>query len=166
MKKPGNQSTTAGHVYMASRNLTLLDPNSIKDQNVYSRIGQRLDPNGYCSSQGYKVEESHTSATCCFPSNGHNKSATRLDIKRGKTWNKEWIKGGPTKWGEAGLDKNIVDSNENYINYIQSNPKLIEPMDGLAVTDTRMMGNYLTLDSPCNNKKHTVHPLPIQIQNG
>ena len=56
-----------------------------------------FDPNGYCSSHGYKVEESHTSATCRFPRNGHNKSYTRLDIKGGKMWNKEWINGGPTE---------------------------------------------------------------------
>ena len=34
---------------------------------------------------------------CLFPKNGHNKSATRLDINEGQTWNKEWINGGPTE---------------------------------------------------------------------
>ena len=33
-------------------------------------------------------------------------------------------------------------------------------MDDLAVTDTGMMGHYLTLDLPCNNKQQAVHPLP------
>ena len=56
-----------------------------------------FDPNGCCSSHGYKVEESHTSATCRFPRNVHNKSYTRLDITGGKMWNKEWINGGPTE---------------------------------------------------------------------
>ena len=96
IKKSGHQSITARHRHWVSRNSGPLDPTSIQDRNVYSRSGQRFDPNGYCSSHDYKVEESHTSATCRFPSNGHNKSATRLGIKGGKMWNKEWINGGPT----------------------------------------------------------------------
>ena len=96
-KKSGKKSTTAGHGHWASSNSTPSNPNSSQDQNLYSRSGQRFDPNGYCSSHGYKVEESHTSATCRFPSNGHSKSATQLDIKRGKTRIKEWINGGPTE---------------------------------------------------------------------
>ena len=47
MKKWGQQSTTAGHGHRASRNLTLLDPNQSQYQNLYSRSGQRFDPNGY-----------------------------------------------------------------------------------------------------------------------
>ena len=39
-----------------------------------------------------------------------------------KTWNKEWTNGGPIEWGGEGLDKDIVNMNENYINYIQSKP--------------------------------------------
>ena len=42
----------------------------------------------------------------------------------------------------------MVNINENYINYIQSNPKLVRPMDDLAVADTGTTGHYLTLDSP------------------
>ena len=99
---------------------------------MYSKSGQNFDPNGYCSSNGYKVEELHTSATCRFPNNRHNKLATRLDIKGGQTWNKEWINGGPTELGEAGLDKDIVNINENYINYIQSNLKLVQTVDDLV----------------------------------
>ena len=60
----------------------------------------------------------------------------------------------------------MVNINENYISYIQSNPKLVLPMDDLAVTDTGMMGHYLTLDLPCNNKQQAIHPLPIQMPNG
>ena len=79
MKKPGKQSTTAGHGHRASSNTTLSKPNPSQDHNLYYRSGQRFDPYGYCSSHGYKVEESHTSVTCHFPSNGHNKSAKHLE---------------------------------------------------------------------------------------
>ena len=96
MEKSGQKSTTAGHGHRASRNTTPSEPNPSQDLNLYSRSRQRFDPNGYCSSHGYKVEKLHTSSICRFPSNGHNKSATRLNIMVGKTWNKEWINGGPT----------------------------------------------------------------------
>ena len=76
MKKLGQQSTTARHGYQVSSNSTPLDLNSSQYRNLYSRSGHRFNPNGCCSSHGYKVEESHTSATCRFPNNGHNKSAT------------------------------------------------------------------------------------------
>ena len=65
-----------------------------------------------------------------------------------------------------GLDKDIVNINENYINYIQLNTKLEQPMDDLAAVDTGMTGHYLTLDLQCNNKQQAVHPLPIQMPNG
>ena len=55
-----------------------------------------VDPNRYCSSRGYKVEESHTSATFRFPKYGHNILARRMDIKGGQTCNKEWINSGLT----------------------------------------------------------------------
>ena len=64
-----------------------------------------------------------------------------------------------------GLDKDMVNINENYNNYIQYNLKLVRPMDDLSVADTVMMGHYLTLDSPCNNKQQAVHPLPIKMPN-
>ena len=64
------------------------------------------------------------------------------------------------------MDKDIVNTNENYINYIQSNPKLLQPMDNLEVVDTGTRGHYLTLDSPCDNKQQAVHPLLIQMPNG
>ena len=60
MKKPGKQSTTAGHGHRASSNTTPLDPNPSQYHNLYYQSGQRSDPNGYCSSHGYKVEELHT----------------------------------------------------------------------------------------------------------
>ena len=166
MKKSGKQSTTAGYGHWESRNTTPSETNPSWDCNLYSRSRQRFDPTGYCSSHGYKVEESHTSATCRFPSNGHNKSAMRLNIVGRNTWNNECINGGPTEWGGAGLDKDIVDINENYINYIQSNPKLVISVEELALADTGTTGHYPTLDSPCSNKQKAVHPLPIQMPNG
>ena len=61
MKKSGHQSTTAGRGHRASRNTTQLETNPPRYRNLYSQSGQSFDPNGYCSSHGYKVEESHTS---------------------------------------------------------------------------------------------------------
>ena len=51
------------------------------------------------------------------------------------------------------LDKDIVNINENYINDIQSNPKLVKTVDDLAVADMGTTGHYLTLNSQCNNKQ-------------
>ena len=56
--------------------------------------------------------------------------------------------------------------NENYINYIQYNPKLVQTVDGLAVADMGTTGHYLTLDLPHDNKQLAVNMLPIQIPNG
>ena len=47
----------------------------------------------------------------------------------------------------------MADINENYINYIQSNPKLVLTKDELAVVDTGTTGHYLTLDLPFSNKQ-------------
>ena len=52
------------------------------------------------------------------------------------------------------------------MNYIQYNPKLLQTVDDLAVSDTGTTVHYLTLDLPCDNKKQAIHPLPIQIPNG
>ena len=60
----------------------------------------------------------------------------------------------------------MVNINESYINYIQSNPKLVLPIDDLAVADTGTTGHYLNLDLPWRNKQKSVHPLPIQMTNG
>ena len=93
MKKSGQKSTTAGHGHRVSSKTNPSETNTPQDRNLYYRIGQRFDPNGYCSSHIYKVEESHTWATCRFPSSNHNKSATRLNIMVEKTWNKDWTNG-------------------------------------------------------------------------
>ena len=45
----------------------------------------------------------------------------------------------------AGLDNDIVDMNENYINYINYNPKLVHEVDELAVAYTGTTG---TLSDP------------------
>ena len=52
------------------------------------------------------------------------------------------------------------------MNYIQYNPKIVQTLYNLAVSDTGTMGHYLTLDSPCNNKQQAVHPPPIKMPNG
>ena len=51
----------------------------------------------------------------------------------------------------TGLDSDIDDINENYINYINSNPNIVHKLDELVVVDTGTTGHYLTPDSPCNN---------------
>ena len=56
--------------------------------------------------------------------------------------------------------------NENYINHIQYNPKLVQTVDNPAVAETGTTEHYLTLDLPCDNKQQAVHPLLIQIPNG
>ena len=56
--------------------------------------------------------------------------------------------------------------NENHINYIQSNPKLVQTVDELSVADTGTTGHYMTLDLPCDNKQLAVNPLPIRMPNG
>ena len=63
--------------------------------------------------------------------------------------------------GGAVLDKHTVDMNENYINYIQYNPKLVQTVDALAVADMRMTGHFLTLKSPYNNKQWDINPLLV-----
>ena len=97
MNKSGHQSTTTGHGHRASRNTAPSETNPPQDCNLYYQSGKRFNPKGYCSSHGYKVEESHTSAICRLPNRNHNKSDTRLNIMGGKTWNKEWTNGGPTE---------------------------------------------------------------------
>jgi hypothetical protein len=44
-----------------------------------------LDPNRYCWSHGYRVQQGHTSANCGGKLPGHQNSATRNDIKGGST---------------------------------------------------------------------------------
>ena len=55
---------------------------------------------------------------------------------------------------------------ENYINFIQSNPKLVQTVDGLAVEDTGTTVHYLTPNLPCDNKKLAINLLPTRMPNG
>ena len=48
---------------------------------------------------------------------------------------------GHTDSGGARLHKDIVNINENYINYIQSNPKLVRNVDEIAVAYTGTTGH-------------------------
>ena len=85
MEKSVHRSAPAQHGHLASSNRTPSYHNLIQDCHVYSRRGHKFDPNGYCSSHGYMVEESHRSTTFRFPVNGHNKYAIQLDNKGGDT---------------------------------------------------------------------------------
>ena len=85
MRKSGQKSIKAGQGHWASSNTTPSETKTSQDINLYSNSGHQFGPDEYCSSHGYKVEESHTSATCRFLSSTHNKSATRLNIMGGKT---------------------------------------------------------------------------------
>ena len=97
LKRFGHPSSPADHEHCLDNVQTPSDKNPLRDCNIYSTIAQKFDPNRYLSSHGFKVEESCTSATCCYPVDGHNILATRLDTKGGKTWNKNWIFDGPTE---------------------------------------------------------------------
>ena len=65
-----------------------------------------------------------------------------------------------------GLDKDIVNINENEINYIQSNHKRVQTVDELAVADTETTEHYLTLASPCENEELDINTLPIRMPSG
>ena len=56
--------------------------------------------------------------------------------------------------------------NENYINYIQYNTKLVKKVDELAVAETGTTGHYMTLESPCDNKQLAINPPPIRMPKG
>jgi hypothetical protein len=56
------------------------------------RIGQTSfnpHPHTYCWTHGYKVANTHTSLSCNFPKQGHNREATRADNMGGSQANKE-----------------------------------------------------------------------------
>jgi hypothetical protein len=44
-------------------------------------------PNNYCWNHGYKVVNTHTSLSCNFPKQGHNREATRADNMGGSQAN-------------------------------------------------------------------------------
>ena len=55
---PADHSQRSANVQAPSHEIPL------RDRNVYSRSWQKIDPKGYCSYHGFKVKDSHTSATC------------------------------------------------------------------------------------------------------
>jgi hypothetical protein len=58
----------------------------------FEKRGQRsfnLSPNTYCWTHGYKVANTHTSLSCNFPKQGHNRDAIRADNMGGSQANKE-----------------------------------------------------------------------------
>ena len=88
LKKSGHCLANTG----APSDLTL-----ICDQNIYAKSGTKFEPNKYCSSHSYKIEETHNSATCIYLIDGHNKLATLLDTKGGRIRNKDCINSRQTK---------------------------------------------------------------------
>ena len=154
--------------YCSAKSGALADRTTTRDQNMYAKSGQKFNPNGYCSSKVFKVEETHTSATFRVPLDEQNKLETLMYTKGGKQWNKDGINSRPTEWGGAVLNSDIAYINENYINCINYNPKLVKETDvgKCTVTDTVTTGHYMTLDSSYNNSKIVVIPLPIHMPNG
>ena len=49
-----------------------------------------FDPAGYCSTHGYRVHKTHTSATCHQKGTHHNDAATRANTLGGSNKNKGW----------------------------------------------------------------------------
>ena len=76
LKIYGRRSAPSNHGHRLANVGALSDQNPPRDRNIYSRRGQKSDPNRYCSSHGFKVEEIHTSATCTIPINNHKKTVT------------------------------------------------------------------------------------------
>ena len=60
-------------------------------EKLTSRIKvKHYDPTGYCWSHGYMVGKTHNSGTCQKKKEGHQDTATRADIKGGRTFNVGW----------------------------------------------------------------------------
>ena len=85
MKKSKHRSAPDEQVHCACSNQTPPDQNLLRDRNVYSRSRHKFDPNIYCSSHAFMVEDSHNSATCRYPCNSQNKLATQLVTNLRKT---------------------------------------------------------------------------------
>ena len=115
LEKSGNHSAPAKHGHDASINQSQSNQNMLWGRNIYSKSVQKFDPNVYWSTHRFKIEEAHTTTTCCYLGDGHNKLATHMDSKGRKTRNKDRINGGPTEWRGGLLDKYIVNINENIL---------------------------------------------------
>lgn len=96
-----NRTLTAQVAALAARLATGLTPPEVPPiiapttrtpaQLLAHRITEKkLDPAGYCWSHGYMVHKTHTSATCKKKKEGHVDTATRADIKGGRTFNVGW----------------------------------------------------------------------------
>ena len=64
--------------YCSAKSGALADRTTTRDQNMYAKSGQIFNPNGYCSSKVFKVEETHTSATFRVPLDEQNKLETLM----------------------------------------------------------------------------------------
>ena len=54
------------------------------------KIEEKLYPNGYCWTHGYKVAKGHNSHTCSSHTEGHQVNATRTNTMGGSDKNKNW----------------------------------------------------------------------------
>jgi ribosomal protein L9 len=63
----------------------------LKKERTEIRIQHSFNPsqNNYCGTHRYKVANTHTSLSCNFPKQGHNREATRVDNMGGSHANKE-----------------------------------------------------------------------------
>jgi hypothetical protein len=63
----------------------------LKKERTESRGQRTLNPSTrkYLCTHGYKVANTHTSISCNFPKQGHNREATRADNMGGSQANKE-----------------------------------------------------------------------------
>ena len=59
--------------------------------NTQLKYDLQMDPVEFCWSHAYKVKLGHSSTTCTRRKHGHHNTATRADIMRGSTANKNWV---------------------------------------------------------------------------
>ena len=57
------------------------DRNPTRDLNIYLKSIQKFDPNRYCSSRGFKVEETQTSTIYIRPLDEHNNWRRKLIVR-------------------------------------------------------------------------------------
>jgi hypothetical protein len=70
----------------------LRELNALIKQERFEKRGKSSlnpSPNNYCWTCGYKVANTHTSLSCNFPKQGHNREATITDNMGGSQSNKE-----------------------------------------------------------------------------
>ena len=66
-------------------NANKLQNSGNNEQNVQKlkKFEEKLDPNGYCWTHGYKVSKGHNSHTCSSRAKGHHVEATRSNTMGG-----------------------------------------------------------------------------------